>query len=102
MVIEWHLVQEALDLIEEVESSMEKAFTAVGRSDITVDVTAVCSIIEKYGKIYENQLLHLVYRDMDSTKFDNVMSTAIRCGNVTKELIGDKILYRTVKLEPQQ
>jgi nitrogen regulatory protein PII len=97
MVIEWNTVQEALELLEEIERDMDKAFTAVGRSDITVDVTAVCSIIEKYESIHEKQLLHLVYRDMDANKFDNVMATAIRCGSVTKEIVDGKIFYKPIR-----
>jgi len=97
MIIEWSIVEEALALLEEIEQDMDKAFTAVGRSDITVDVTAVCAIIEKYGKIHEKQLLHLVYRDMDAAKFDNVMATAIRCGSVVKEIVDGRVIYHTVR-----
>jgi hypothetical protein len=97
MIVEWHIVQEAIELLEEVESSMSQAFTAVGRSDITVDVTAVCSIIDKYEKINEKQLLHLVYRDMDANKFDNVMATAIRCGSATKEIVNGVVIYKTTR-----
>jgi hypothetical protein len=97
LIVEWHIIEEAFALLEEVESTMDQAFTAVGRSDITVDVTAVCSIVEKYGKIYEKQLLHLVYRDMSADKFDIVIATAVRCGSITKELVGDKVIYKSVK-----
>jgi len=97
MVIEWNVIEEAIGLLEEVESDMDKAFTAVGRSDLTVDVTAVCSIIDKYGKIPEKQLLQLVYRDMSADKFDIVMATAIRCGSVTKAIVDGRVVYETIK-----
>ena len=97
MEIEWNTLEEAIAMVEAVEDKMANAFSAVGRSDITVDVTAVCDIIEKYGKIYEKQLMHLVFRDMDANKFDNVISTAIRCGNVTKEIVDGKVVYFAVK-----
>jgi len=97
MIIEWNVIEEALLLLEEIELDMASAFTAVGRSELTVDVTNVCTIIDKYGKIAEKQLMHLVYRDMDASKFDNVIATAVRCGSVTKEIIGDRVIYSTVK-----
>ena len=93
MTIEWNIIEEALELLEEIETTMDKAFTAVGRSDITVDVTNVCSIVDKYGRIPEKQLLHLVYRDMDSSKFDNVTATAIRCGSIMKEIVDGRVMY---------
>ena len=91
--INWNTLEEAITLVEEIEGSMDKAFAAVGRSDITVDVTAVCNIIERHGKISEKQLLHLVHRDMDAAKFDNVISTAIRCGDVVRDIKSDKVMY---------
>ena len=91
--IEWNTLEEAINLVEDVEKSMDKAFTSVGRSDINVDVNAVCSILEKYGKIPEKQLLHLVHRDMDAAKFDNVIATAIRSGHIVKDIKSDKVMY---------
>ena len=99
MEIEWSTMEDAIELVEDIERSMDKAFTAVGRSDITVDVTAVCTIVEKYGSISEKQLLHLVFRDMDAAKFDNVISTAIRCGNIFRDIKGDKIMYYSTQGE---
>lgn len=97
LVIEWNVIEEALALLEDIEGNMDKAFTAVGRSDLTVDVTNVCSLVEKYGSINEKQLLHLVYRDMGSDKFDIVMNTAIRCGVVTKDIAEGRVIYKSVK-----
>ncbi len=98
MLIEWNVVEEALDFLEEVEFDMAKAFNAVGRSDVTIDVEVVRQVVEKYGTISEKQLMHLVWRDMDSAKFDNVISTAIRCGSVTKEISDGKVIYKSTSV----
>ena len=94
MVIEWNIIEEALELLEDIESDMAKAFNAVGRSDVTIDVEAIRQVISRYGTISEKQLMHIVWRDMDSAKFDNVISTAIRCGSVIKEIVDGRIIYR--------
>ena len=78
---------------------MAKSFCAVGRSDVTLDVATVCTIVEKYLTISEKQLLHLVWRDIDSNKFDNVVSTAIRCGYMVKEILDGRIMYRAITEE---
>ena len=101
MMIEWNVVNEALELLAEIELSMDKAFTAVGRSDITIDVTTVCSIVDKYRKIPEKQLLQIVHRDIDSNKFDNVMDTAIRCGSVLKKITDGRVIYYSVANEKE-
>lgn len=95
MVVEWNVIEDALSMLENIEFNMDKAFNAVGRSDITMDVEAVRQIIEKYGIISEKQLMHIVWRDMDSAKFDNVISTAERCGSIVKEIINGKVNYRS-------
>lgn len=97
MIIEWNVIEEALELLESIEYSMDKAFNAVGRSEVTMDVEVVRQLVEKYQTISEKQLMHLVWRDMDSAKFDNVISTAIRCGSVLKEIIDGKVVYKSTK-----
>jgi len=74
----------ALHHLEEAESLMGKTFVAVGRSDITADVDLVRNIVQRYNTISENKLLHMVWRDVDSKKFDNVISTLIRSGDVKR------------------
>ena len=97
MEIEWNTLQEAITTVEHNEENMAKAFTAVGRSDITMEVDTIRTIIEKYGAISEKQLMHLVWRDIDSNKFDNVAATAIRCGSIIKEIINGDVVYKPVK-----
>ena len=99
LIIEWSIVEEAIAAIEKNEAEMAKAFSAVGRSDITLDVAAVCTIVSKYTMISEKQLLHLVWRDIDSNKFDNVVATAIRCGYIVKEILNGKPFYRSISEE---
>ena len=80
--------EEALRTIENVEETMHKAFIAVGRSDITPDVALVMQILQRSNIISEKQLLSLVWRDMDALKFDNVIATCIRTGNIIREFRG--------------
>jgi hypothetical protein len=96
MTIEWNTLQDAIDLIENNETNMARAFTAVGRSDITIEVETVRAIVEKYGTISEKQLLHLVWRDMDAAKFDNVAATAERCGSIKKDIVNGQVVYKAI------
>ena len=90
MVIEWTEFKEAIEMIEEAELKMGKAFTAVGRSEITSDVQKVMSIIERYKVISERVLMQLVWRDIDSNKFENVISTILRGGIARRDTVGAK------------
>lgn len=99
LIIEWSIIEEAISIIEKNEIDMAKSFCAVGRSDVTLDVATICTIVEKYLTISEKQLLHLVWRDIDSNKFDNVVSTAIRCGYMVKEILDGRIMYRAITEE---
>jgi hypothetical protein len=77
--------ERALALLEEAEALMGKTFVAVGRSEITADVDLVRNLVERHGAIAEKKLLHMVWRDVDSKKFDNVMATLIRSGDVERK-----------------
>ena len=92
-VLEWEAFEEAIDLLEEVELRMGKTFSAIGRSEITSDVDLVMSIVQQHKVISEKALLHMVWRDIDARKFDNVIDTAIRNGSVVRK-------YHSPKGEP--
>ena len=70
--------------VEEVESSMGKVFTAIGRSTVTAEVDIVLSLVKQHKSITEEKLLSIVWRDMDNLKFENVIKTAIRTGQVKR------------------
>lgn len=99
MIIRWSHIEEAIAEIKEVEYKMGSAFKAMGRSEISGDVDSVITIVQSYGWISEKALLSLVWRDIDSSKFDNVINTAIRQGKVIREYKGPKgetgIFYRS-------
>lgn len=77
--------EEALTMIKENEKGMQKAFVAVGRSEITPEVASVLQIIQRYGVISEKQLMSLVWRDIDAAKFDIVIGTCIKIGSVLRQ-----------------
>src|SRR5574343_185099 len=84
LIVEWKDIQKAISLIEEVEYLMGRAFKAVGRSLVANEVDLVMTLVKNYKYISEKDLMNMVWKDIDSTKFDNVISTAIRQGNVKR------------------
>ena len=78
-------LEEALVRIENVEATMHKSFAAVGRSEITPDVAMVMQIVQRQKSISEKQLMSLVWRDIDDKKFDNVINTCMKSGNVNRK-----------------
>ena len=76
--------EEALAIIKSNERGMQKAFAAVGRSEVTPDVALVLQIIQRQRVISEKQLMSLVWRDIDASKFDVVISTCIKIGSVSR------------------
>ncbi len=93
----------ALAIIEDNERGMQKAFAAVGRSEVTPDVALVLQIIQRHRAISEKQLMSLVWRDIDSVKFDVVIGTCIKIGSVSRQFRSPKgkpgIWYSWVKEE---
>ena len=93
MSVEWPRFEEAESLLLDVESAMGKTFCEVGKRDIAEDVAEISSIVSKYGSIEEKHLLQLVWRDIDSDKFSNVIDTAIKTGSVIRVLNGPCTFY---------
>lgn len=90
MVIAPSKLDLALSYITDAERAMTRTFSAVGRSNITADVDMVRNIIQSYKCISENALLQMVWRDVDSKKFDTVIHTIIRSGEVRRAYQGPK------------
>lgn len=87
----WEDFERAIAYIEEIEVSMENAFTSVGRSEIAEDISKVMSIIEDFGEIAEKRLMQLVWRDIDAKKLENVMDTVIKSGRVKRIYAKDSV-----------
>ena len=105
MIIRWQHIEESIVEIQEVEQQMGNAFKGIGRSEISGDVDTVMEIVKSYSWISEKSLMSLVWRDIDSNKFDNVIDTALRQGKVKREFKGPKgetgIWYRSMKAVPK-
>jgi len=80
-------LEEALARIENVEEVMHKGFAAVGRSEITPDVALVMQIVQRQKAISEKALMAQIWRDVDDKKFDNVMNTCIKSGNIERRFM---------------
>lgn len=90
MHIEPNILDAALRTLEEAEGTMTRTFTAVGRSTVTADVDMVRNIIQVQKAISENALLQMVWRDVDSKKFDTVIHTILRSGEIKRAYQGPK------------
>ena len=93
MLITADILRQTIKDLEEIEPLMEKVFSAIGRSFVTADVDKVMDIIKTQKQIDEKKLLSMVWRDMDAFKFDNVIRTAIKTGNVKRTFSTDGIMY---------
>ena len=98
-ILEWKHIEKAIDEIKQVERLMGNAFKAIGKSEISGEVDTVLQIIIKYEWISEKQLMTIVWRDIDSTKFNNVIDTLLKTGKIVREFKGRNgekgIWYRT-------
>ena len=88
LTIQWRHIEEAIDAIKSVENIMGKAFKAIGKSDITAEVDKVLQIITNFKFISEKQLMTIIWRDIDSNKFENVIDTLIKTGSVRRDYKG--------------
>jgi hypothetical protein len=90
LVVEWRHILQAISDIESVEADMGLVFRAIGKSEISGEVDTVMQLILEHKHISEKKLLSLTWRDIDSNKFDNVISTILRTGRVRQEFRGPK------------
>ena len=88
LLIEWHHIEQAIEAIKEVEYSMGNAFKAIGKSEISAEVDNVLQIIRNARCISEKDLMTRIWRDIDSTKFTNVIDTLIKTGKVRRTYKG--------------
>ncbi len=87
-ILEWRHIERAMLEIQEVEKSMGIVFKAIGKSSVTSEVDTVMQLIRTRKYVTEKDLLSMVWRDLDSDKFDNVITTAIRTGKVKRQFRG--------------
>lgn len=85
LIIEWKHVENALKTIEQVELTMGNAFRAIGKSEISAEVDSVMQLVKSYRQISEKQLMTLIWKDIDASKFENVMDTLLKTGKVVRE-----------------
>ena len=90
MVLEWKEIYEAVEVVIEAEKLMGKTFSAIGRSDVAPDVDLVKTVIAQHGSISEKELLQIIWRDVDSNKFDNVINTILKSGEAKRTYKGVK------------
>lgn len=86
--MKWEYMQKAINEIEELEHSMGNVFKAIGKSNVVSEVEGVAQLIKTHGYISESALMRMAYRDNDSVKFDNVIQTILRTGQVKREFRG--------------
>jgi hypothetical protein len=90
LIIEWSHILKAITDIESVEHEMGFVFRAIGKSDVTSEVDQVMQLILDYKWISEQKLMSMVWRDIDSVKFENVINTVCRTGRAAKVFRGPK------------
>lgn len=89
-IVEWDDILESMSYIEAAERNMGSSFRSVGRSNIATEIDMVLQIIKTRKVITEKEIMSIVWKDMDSLKFDNVIETAIRTGRVKRKYNGPK------------
>ena len=101
LTVDWKHVEKAMEEVTSVESIMGNAFNAIGKSEISAEVDSVYQIIRSHRWISEKELMTIIWRDVDNTKFDNVIGTLMRTGKVKREFKGPKnekgIWYRAME-----
>jgi hypothetical protein len=102
LVIEWKHIVKAIADIESVEKDMGLVFRAIGKSDIASEVDTITQIIHDHKWIMQEKLMAMIWRDVDSFKFNNCIETVLRTGAVER-VINQKgkigIWYHSLKKE---
>ena len=90
LVMTKEIMMEAISEIESLELSMGTVFKSIGKSNIASEVETVAQVVKSHKFLTERKLLAMVMRDIDSEKFDNVISTLLRSGKVKRRFEGPK------------
>ncbi len=88
LVLTWDHISGAIEEIRNVEQLMGNAFKAIGKSEISAEVDSVLQIIKAQSWISEKALMAVIWRDIDASKFTNVIETLIKTGKVCREYTG--------------
>jgi len=88
-------IKRSIRLVEATEIKMGNSFSAVGKSIITAEVDLILNIVKKAGRISEPALMFRVIKDVDAKTFDNVITTAIRSGNI-RFVAGSPVYYEWI------
>lgn len=88
LVIEWRHIERALALVEEAEIPMPNVFRAVGRSIVAIDVDLIIGIVANHKTIKEEDLLELIWKDVDMSKWRNVVDTACQTKKIQRRFKG--------------
>lgn len=88
LTIQWKHIETAIREVIQVEHIMGNAFKAIGKSEISAEVDSVLQIIKKFQWISEKKLMSEVWRDIDASKFDNVIETLLKTGKVGRDYKG--------------
>lgn len=88
LLIEWNHVERAIEEIKQVEQLMGSAFKAIGRSEISGDVSTVYEIVRSHNVISEKALMAMTWRDLDNIKLGTVVDTLIKAGKICRDYKG--------------
>lgn len=83
-VIEWEDVTDAIQMLEETEPGMAKAFNAVGRSEITADISQLLDYLRINGVTSDKALAFAMWRDVDAKRYQLILDTAHRAGFINR------------------
>ena len=89
-IVKWSDIEESIKVIESLEVGMGNSFRAVGKSLVASETDTVMEMIKSRGTISEKTIMSILWKDMDSFKFDNIITTAIRTGRVKRTFTGPK------------
>ena len=77
-------IKGALELINNIEPNMIKAFGSVGRNPSAQDIGFIIDCIQKVGKISREDLINIAWKDVNTTEFERLMETIKEMGNVVE------------------
>lgn len=92
--IEWCSFEEAIHTVEELEALMEGAFRTVGKGEYTEETDTIMSVIKHFKVISEQKLLSIIWKDVDTMKFDNIIKLLTRSGLIEKLYEGSTSVYK--------
>lgn len=97
LVVNTTHLQNAISLVNDVESKLEVTFRGVGDSPLAAATDRILTFIEQKGYVSRTEILKYNFRYVTDEDLTRILYVAVTVGHVVEEFVGTKQYYRWIR-----